>query len=653
MKKLTWNIKLIRALLLGCLLVPTILLGQEEEEETPAEKQSAKESQHSMSIGGLDANPSKSQRHIKVILPALLTTGKIDNKTFVRALKEIIPDEQQAVVFVEELKASGIVPAIVVKEVIEEINDIEVPPSPPSVSPPTSPPDDPAPPPTAKSYSYDADSDILTIPGKLQTLQGAGITETNLVGLGIDTMTSRTAPYLVEAYELGFFSGSEHATRFNEILGEAVRLASILVKSLEITDQFSVAGSENYFDKAKLEGILNSRNPYFYQLVKVLASNGAFGDKDDSKIQDAVGKLMGSLFPNGVSSNEVSDLLSKTLGEIVFQKLKGDLGGTVNLTEFTNSPLFDLKVEQVSGLVAQDITLGSTTGTSTIDLSTQLAPTSNSPKDSKDWRIFGVGAGKDVIVKGNVSFKNSNRHPQTGKVVKDHALAVGALDEIHFHSKTIESDWGLSTDFLEKHLDYSGATQTTVNDQTTFAGKTNRIKMDFEGANLYLGSISKMELVNVDLESGGNLAVASLDELHIVSSDPTNTPNTFTAGKNTNSSDRGDNIQLFANERIVADGLQFSGRVDSIHMDARTVDLKHVTFPNGSEVHLASDLGGVGANGTGNGKYPTFGIGQRQIGRVNFIDHVKYDTNLINSQNSFDALGKLPNGKQPITISKR
>jgi hypothetical protein len=88
-------------------------------------------------------------------------------------------------------------------------------------------------------------------------------------------------------------------------------------------------------------------------------------------------------------------------------------------------------------------------------------------------------------------------------------------------------------------------------------------------------------------------------------------------------------------------------------MEARTVDLKNVTFPNGSEVKLASELGGVGANGIGNGKYPTFGIGQREIGRVNFIDKVKYHTKLIYNPNSFDVLDKLPNGKQAITISAR
>jgi hypothetical protein len=552
--------------------------------------------------------------------------------------------------------------ATVVDEVIEVFTADEVPPAPPSVLPPTSPPDDPTPPPSANSYSYDMDSDILTIPGKLnslgklETLQGVGITQSNLAGLGVDTMTSKTVPYLVEAYEFGNFSGSQHASRFNEILLEAVNLMNILIKSLEMTDQLNVAGSENLFDKDRLTEILDNRNPYFHQLVKVLANKGAFGDKNDGKVGDAIGKLLLSLFPAGATSTEVSDLLSNTLGELVFQKLSGNLGDLVDLTEFEDSQLFKMKADQVKGIVAQDIHLGSTSETTTIiDLTKQLKPSSLSPTNPKDWKVFGIGAGKDIVVKGNVSFKNSNRHPQSDNVVKDHALAIGALDEIHFHSKTIEADWGLPADFLEKHLDYSVAEpKTTANDPTitTFQNRTDRIKMEFEGANLYLGSISKMELVNVDLESGGNLGVASLDELHIVSSDPTNTPNTFTVGKNTNPSDRGDNVQLFANERIVADGLRFEGRVDSIYMEARTVDLKNVTFPSGSEVKLASELGGVAANGIGNGKYPTFGIGQREIGRVNFIDKVKYADKLIYNPNSFNEV-KLLNGKQAITISKR
>ena len=599
--------------MIGCLLLPFTTFGEQddEEEETPAEQQSAKESQQSISIGGLDANPSKTRDLIKVI---------------------------------------------------EEVTDVEV-------SPQTNVDSSIIP----SEFSYDVDTDILTIQGSLETLKGEAITEANLLDKGIDDlMTRQTIPYLVDAYKFWEISGSPDSLRFNEILLEAVNLANILIRTLEMTNGLDVADSDNLFDKVKLTdtdpltgitALLDNRNPYFHQLVRALASKGAFGDKSDDKVGTAIKTLISSLFPSGGNGEEISEMLSKTMRDIVFTDLQGDLGGLINLSQILpeenqKSSLFDIKVEQVKGIVAQDIILGTDELdenkdpiNTTIDLTDQLKTKTNTPTKPEDWQVFGVGAGKDIIVKGNVSFKNSNnRDPQTDNVlrpqVKDHALAIGALDEIHFHSETIEKDWGLPADFLEKHLDYSGSTQTEDGDPAKFYDRrTDRIKMDFDGANLYLGSISKMELVNVDLESGGNLGVASLDELHIVSSDPTDTPNTFTVGKNTNPSDRGDNVQLFANERIVADGLRFEGRVDSIYMEARTVDLKNVTFPLGSEVNLASDLGGVGANGTGNGKYPTFGIGQREIGRVNFIDQVKYDTHLIYDKDSFDT--------HPITISKR
>ena len=96
MKPFARTNKFIRFLLVGCLLAPTFLLGQDEEEETPAEKQSAKENLQSISIGGLDANPSKTLEHIEV----LVSTGKIDVKTYVEAVKVIIPNEEQAKAYV-------------------------------------------------------------------------------------------------------------------------------------------------------------------------------------------------------------------------------------------------------------------------------------------------------------------------------------------------------------------------------------------------------------------------------------------------------------------------------------------------------------------------------------------------------------------------
>jgi hypothetical protein len=230
-------------------------------------------------------------------------------------------------------------------------------------------------------------------------------------------------------------------------------------------------------------------------------------------------------------------------------------------------------------------------------------------------------------------------------MVKNHAFAIGALDDIHFHSKTWEKDWGLPSGFLQQHLQDMNGDIASAATTTTQTDVKKRVTVDFEGANLYIGSISKLQLVNVDLKSGGNIGVGSLDELHIVSLDP-NRRNTFSVGTSTNSTE-GDNLQLYANERIVTDGLAFNAGIDEIYLEARTIDLKNITFPAASEVTLASELGGI------NGRYPTFGNSQRQTGRVNFIQNIYYNVNHLDSEANFDSLDQLPNGKHPIAIKKR
>jgi len=470
----------------------------------------------------------------------------------------------------------------------------------------------------------------------------------------LDETTARTIPVLAKVFEsvesITFqdqILSTSTPTHFNEILGQAVKLAEVLLTEVTISginSRQDLANHPNLYNKAKVQSLLSGNNPYYYHLIKALAANGAFGDSSEGKVGNAVDQLLNSLLPSGAPSNELSAITEKTVGEAL-DTTGGNLGGLVNLDKYSDSSLFQVPITNAQGIVGQKITLGKKGTETTIDLSDQLFPNTDTPTDPKDWKIFGIGAGKDLSVKGNITFTNSNRHSQTNRLVKDHALAIGALDDIHFHSETWEKDWGLPTGFLEQHLD--GMSGDIANDAVATAPTEvkNRIKMDFEGANLYIGSVSKLQLVNVDLKSGGNLGVGSLDEVHIVSLD-TAQPNVFTAGENSNPAE-GDNIQIYANERIVADGLAFEGRVDEIYMEARTVDLKNINFPAGSEVKLASELGGL------EGKYPTFGLGDRQTGRVNFIKDVYYDVNHVNGRDSFDALAPLPNGKLPIVIKKR
>jgi hypothetical protein len=68
---------------------------------------------------------------------------------------------------------------------------------------------------------------------------------------------------------------------------------------------------------------------------------------------------------------------------------------------------------------------------------------------------------------------------------------------------------------------------------------------------------------------------------------------TFTVG---NGGNKPDNVYLYANELISINGLQFSGKVDDVYMDAITINLKNVTFPASAEVMLRSQNGTLDFN---------------------------------------------------------
>ena len=63
-------------------------------------------------------------------------------------------------------------------------------------------------------------------------------------------------------------------------------------------------------------------------------------------------------------------------------------------------------------------------------------------------------------------------------------------------------------------------------------------------------------------------------------------------------------------------------------MEAMTINLHNLNFPAGSSVNLNSAYGGI------DGKYPSFG--RVMYGRVNFIENIRYSSNLIMDRPSFD-----------------
>ena len=104
-----------------------------------------------------------------------------------------------------------------------------------------------------------------------------------------------------------------------------------------------------------------------------------------------------------------------------------------------------------------------------------------------------------------------------------------------------------------------------------------------------LGSYSSLHLNDVDIDTGGNLALGSLSDIGITSSN-------FSVRRY---SDR-DNVYIFAEQTLAIDNLTFdarpapendgflAGTARQIYMEAITIDLKEVHFPAESEVMLRS-----------------------------------------------------------------
>ena len=231
-----------------------------------------------------------------------------------------------------------------------------------------------------------------------------------------------------------------------------------------------------------------------------------------------------------------------------------------------------------------------------------------------DRKILVIGAAKDMTIAGDVTFTNSND-------VEDHALAIGAADDFYLRSE------------------YSQANNAVYVNPAP-------INLKYTGSNLGLGSEDTMRLVNVNIETGGNLAISSLDELHIGLSDAHSS--TFSVGTGGKNSDP-DNVYLVANNLIQVNGLNFSGRLDDVYMEAITINLKDVAFPSTADVMLRSRDGTLHFNTFNN----------RVVGGVNLTNVSNGAVNLSPAHfdngpaGHIDSTIQLPNGTAAIKIRKQ
>ena len=381
-------------------------------------------------------------------------------------------------------------------------------------------------------------------------------------------------------------------TGFPKALESAVKIAEMMLTDKVINSDSDLADDLNV---ASLSG-----NGYNTELIRILAKYGALGSKGGA-LADAV---MGAEF---TAFNQSIGLASKVQPNTTYyQQFLTTLGArAMGPSKTSNSvhvntisvPTSNIKISPGANII--------------FNASAEIDSSNDLPKG--DRRIAIIGAAKDMTVKGNLNIKNSNKE-------ENGVMVLGAADDFYLRSEYSTANT----------LDYSGDPDV--------------VSITNEGANLAIGSEDTMRLVNVSISTGGNLAIGTLNELHIGTS--TAQQNTLSVGTGGVNSDP-DNVYLYAHNLIQLNGLNITGRVDDVYMEAVTINLRNVTFPNTSEVTLRSRNGTIGFD---NFTSPT-------VGSVN-MTNVKHGSNVL-SQSSFNGVDGyyatnkvLPNGTPAVQVKK-
>ena len=274
---------------------------------------------------------------------------------------------------------------------------------------------------------------------------------------------------------------------------------------------------------------------YNLAFVRLLSAYGALG----SNGENLAASVLGTDYSDYTSDSTLADLSTKSSRD--YLSFLSTLTGTRAFSsEDSPSSVLDVSLSNVILKPGSTITLGSTADDSTIDVSNELGRATN----AADRKVLIVGAAKDLKSAGNIKFTNTN-------TAEDHALVLGAADDVFFENTNIE----------------------------------------YTGSNLGIGSgdtsSDSMYLVNTNISAGGNLAVGSLGTMNITGG------STFTVGTANKATSDPDNVYLYANELINIDTLSFSGKVDDIYMESKTIHIKNTSFPATADVMLRSQTGAL------------------------------------------------------------
>jgi hypothetical protein len=327
-------------------------------------------------------------------------------------------------------------------------------------------------------------------------------------------------------------SGTRY-TGFQAALESAVTVANLLLTPRTVTNDNDLA------DDIILSNLTG--NGYNTELVRLLAEYGALG-KNGTALADAV---LGTRFTAFDQSIGLGTFVQNDTS--YYQQFLTNLGARALGKSVTSSTLTSVSTSNIRVSTGSNITF---TAGASLDASDVLP-------DGDTRRIAMIAAAKDMTIKGDLTVNNTNK-TENGVVV------LGAADDLYIRSE-----------------------ENTAN-SADYTGNPDVVKLTYTGSNAAIGAQDTIKLINVSMSTGGNLAIGTLDELHIgTNTAQTNSISVGTGGENSDP----DNVYMYAQNLIQINGLNINGRVDDVYMEAVTLNLRNVNFPQTSEVVLRSQNG--------------------------------------------------------------
>lgn len=330
---------------------------------------------------------------------------------------------------------------------------------------------------------------------------------------------------------------------------------------------------------------------YNLALLRILSSYGALGGSGE----ELATAVLGTDYSGYSNESSLSGLIKNSSTD--YLSFLSTLTGSRSFSEEdSSSSVLDVPLANIQLTASANLTLGQDGTDSTLDVGDKLTKATS----SSDRKILILGAAKDLETAGNIKFTNSNN-------VEDHALVLGAADNVMIDGQNIE----------------------------------------YTGSNLGIGSgdtgSDSMYLVNTNIKTGGNLAVGSLGTLNISSAN-------FSVGLANSSTSDPDNVYLYANELISINNLGFSGRVDDIYMESKTIHIQNTSFPATADVMLRSQAGSLNIRENSSSAVVGGGVNFYNVKHLGIGNENLTNSHFQGADGHINSTATLPNGTPFIKI---